>query len=343
MNWDTEAAPVTASVCGNLNNFIGMDGVGGKCCRNVNTFRSESGLQGVFLSSEGVDPETERYGTLALATAARGELTYRTGWFDGGLHVESLADYWNEFSRSGTVTSRDDGGIDHPMASLAVKTSVPASSEQTLCFLITWCFPNRFTWTPEEVTGQEYSSYSHNLDFHYTRADRVGNYYAVRFPDAWQAALYASQNMETLERRTLEFVSNFCDSDLPASVKEAALYNLSSLRSQTCFRTEDGNFYGWEGCRDQRGCCFGSCTHVWNYEQSTPFLFGDIAKKMREVEFRHMTRENGHMSFRVFLPLDKAREFGLAAADGQMGCLMKLYRDWMLSGDDTIYLHKWCI
>ena len=68
-------------------------------------------------------------------------------------------------------------------------------------------------------------------------------------------------------------------------MKEAALYNLSTLRTQTCFRTADGHFYGWEGCGDKSGCCHGSCTHVWNYEQATAFLFGDLARSMREVEF----------------------------------------------------------
>lgn len=132
-----------------------------------------------------------------------------------------------------------------------------------------------------------------------------------------------------------------CSSDLPAVVKEAALYNLSTLRSQTCFRTEDGRFYGWEGCCDTAGCCLGSCTHVWNYEQATAFLFGDLARSMREVEFLHATDDNGLMSFRVHLPLERAREFGKAAADGQMGCIMKLYRDWQLSGDDELLRRLW--
>ena len=139
----------------------------------------------------------------------------------------------------------------------------------------------------------------------------------------------------------MEFVRSFCESELPPVVKEAALYNLSTLRSQTCFRTEDGRFYGWEGCNDQRGCCLGSCTHVWNYEQATAFLFGALSKSMREIEFLHMTKDNGHMSFRVFLPLEHAREHGIAAADGQMGCLLKVYRDWQLSGDDAFLGALW--
>jgi len=71
------------------------------------------------------------------------------------------------------------------------------------------------------------------------------------------------------------------------------------------------------------------------------FLFGDLARTMREVEFEYATLENGHMNFRVHLPLDHARNRGLAAADGQMGCLVKLYREWQLSGDDGALRRLW--
>ena len=43
------------------------------------------------------------------------------------------------------------------------------------------------------------------------------------------------------------------------------------------------------------------------------------------------------MSFRVApAPRDRATDWRVAAADGQMGCLVKLYRDWQLSGDDEL-------
>ena len=35
-----------------------------------------------------------------------------------------------------------------------------------------------------------------------------------------------------------------------------------------------------------------NCTHVWNYEQATPFLFGALAWSMREVEFAHATGDH---------------------------------------------------
>ncbi|MFH1566953.1 MAG: GH116 family glycosyl hydrolase, partial [Gemmatimonadota bacterium] len=147
--------------------------------------------------------------------------------------------------------------------------------------------------------------------------------------------------LPALEADTVQFVRAFCDTDLPEVAKEAALFNLSTLRSQTCFRTPDGRFYGFEGCGDRGGCCHGSCTHVWNYEQATAFLFGDLARMMREVEFLHATAENGLMSFRVHLPLERALDSGKAAADGQMGCIAKAYREWQLCGDDEWLRQVW--
>ncbi len=51
------------------------------------------------------------------------------------------------------------------------------------------------------------------------------------------------------------------------------------------------------------------------------------------------------MSFRVPLPIsrleDKSKHSFIAAADGQMGCLMKLYREWQLYGDDKWLQTLW--
>jgi len=153
-------------------------------------------------------------------------------------------------------------------------------------------------------------------------------------------------NWDRLAGRTLAFVQAFCDSPLPEAVKEAALFNSSTLRTQTCFQTPDGHFFGWEGIHDDEGSCAGTCTHVWNYEQTTAFLFADHSRSMREVEFLHGTNDEGAMRFRTKLPLalNAADNGFLAAADGQMGCIMKIYRDWKLGGDDAILqLGKGCL
>ena len=92
---------------------------------------------------------------------------------------------------------------------------------------------------------------------------------------------------------------------------------------------------------DRYGSCQGSCTHVWNYEVATPFLFGDLAQTMRDVELNYATKENGLMNFRAALPLSEAAKGNAAAADGQMGCVMKAYREWQLSGDRTFLEKNW--
>ncbi|HEY4703296.1 MAG TPA: GH116 family glycosyl hydrolase, partial [Streptosporangiaceae bacterium] len=171
--------------------------------------------------------------------------------------------------------------------------------------------------------------------------ETVGNHYTTLSTDAWDVLTQHAARLAELEAATQRFVSAFWSSDLSATVKEAALFNLSTLRSQTYFRTADGYPFGWEGCLDDAGSCLGSCTHVWNYDLATGYLFGGLARQMRELEYQYATADDGGMSFRILLPLDKARDYPLTAADGQFGCVVKLFREWQLSGDDDWLRRLW--
>jgi len=322
--------PVKATVCGSIPNFTGTDGTRGKPVNNENTYREGNEIKGIFMKSNGVDPGSEQYGTIALTTMTDADISYRTAWANVSWG-DSLLDFWDDLTEDGRLDERPRGTVDSPVGSLATTVTVPAGGQQAVTFLLTWHFPNRQTWSPVERQGDACGD----------DPNRIGNYYATQYKDAWDVAEKTAAELPELEAQTLDFVSAFCSSALPGVVKEAALYNISTLRTQTCFRTEDGRFFGFEGCSDRQGCCLGSCTHVWNYEQTTAFLFGKLACRMREVEFAHATDGRGLMSFRVFLPLARAREFGKAAADGQMGCILKLYRDWQLSGDDELLTNLW--
>lgn len=326
--------PVTASVCGTVPNFIGTDGTDGACKENQNKYRAGDGFQGLFMTSRGVDRDAAQWGTMALATTAD-DVTCRTAWKRVGWGASKL-DFWDDFSGDGRLEERDADGEDMPSGSLAAHVEIAPMSSVEVTFILAWHFPNRCTWTP---APQEEGCCDGGACC--DDGDRIGNYYTTQFDDAWDVVEQVTPQLTTLEADTARFVETFCASDLPDVVKEAALFNLSTLRSQTCFRTPDGRFYGWEGCHDAVGCCMGSCTHVWNYEQTVAFLFGDLANKMREVEFMHATDDDGLMSFRVSLPLSRARDFRHAAADGQMGCIMKMYRDWQLSGDDDLLKTLW--
>jgi hypothetical protein len=136
-----------------------------------------------------------------------------------------------------------------------------------------------------------------------------------------------------LKSRTQAFQQALFHSTLPAFVLDAVSANLGILKSPTVLRLENGNLWGWEGCFPTAGCCHGSCTHVWNYAQAFPHLFPALERTLREQELERSMDERGHVTFRAALP-DGAPDHDFhAAADGQLGGIMKLYRDWQISGD----------
>jgi uncharacterized protein (DUF608 family) len=323
--------PLEVAVCGILRNFIGMDGSktwrdwkgdfipqGAKS--NINTYLENVRIKGIYMTSDGVDKTDPAWGTIALTTPDREQVTYRRSSTRNDWENATL-DFWDDFGADGLLTDKDQLVDDNPMASLAVKKSIPARSAQTYTFYITWHFPNRKDWNGKQT---------------------VGNYYTTQYANAWNVAEKEVENLADYEAQTLKFVNAFLNTTVPEVVKEAALFNLSTLRSQTVFRIADGHMLGWEGVMDEFGSCAGSCTHVWNYETATSFLFGDLARSMRDVEFTYGTKENGKMSNRVELPLElNASTDHVAAADGQMGTIMRFYRDWMLSGDMEFLKKYW--
>jgi len=325
------------SIAGSLRNFIGADGRAVKsdwkgdqvplgASDNRNSYREDALVQGIFMDSKGVDKNHPAWGTMALTTPREegATISWRTSsipntWSHG------ILDFWDDFSVDGSLTEKSRQADQDPMASLAQSKKLRAGEKKVFTFYLTWHFPNRQTW----------GSWSAAPD------TRVGNYYTTRYEDAWAVIEDEVAQLPHLTELTLDFVNAMMRSSYPDVVKEAALFNLSTLRSQTVFRTEDGKMFGWEGIMDRFGSCYGSCTHVWNYENATAFLFGDLARSMREVEFGHATHESGLMSFRTNLPLENAQNSPIAAADGQMGTIMKFYREWQLSGDQTFLETHW--
>jgi non-lysosomal glucosylceramidase len=299
------------SVCGSLQNFVGEDGSQGKAAGDRNSFRSENGISGIFMNSEGVDKKAEQWGDITLATSSTGDISYRTAWLPERW-ASSILDFWDDLSADGKLEERKDSVSQKPMGSLVVGSKLPPHGTKTIRFILAWDFPNRIAWSESPLK----------------------NYYSTKYSDSWDVVRKSVPELETLENKSLQFVNALCSSDLPEAVKEAALFNTSTLRTQTCFRISDGNFFAWEGCGDNAGCCFGTCTHVWNYETATAFLFGDLARNERNIEFGTAVNAEGLMSFRVTLPTDEPQGFVKVAADGQMGCIIKLYREWQLSGDD---------
>jgi uncharacterized protein (DUF608 family) len=293
--------------------------------RRINEFRKGDGLAGLLMHNSQIPKDDPGFGTFALCLLGigNGNLTMLRGWPAGRWWNSPLL-FWDDFSADGELGPEPEQRS--AVGALCLKREIPAGGEAQYTFLLAWHFPNR---TPERCGW--HAPKGHEKDI-------IGNHYATRFKDAWEAAVYATTNLERLERCTNQFAAALRETTLPAPIKEAASANLSTLVSTTCFRTADGEFHGFEGVNDQIGCCYGNCTHVWNYETATAFLFPSLAHSLRRAAFGFSMDDRGAMYFRQSLPDGIARD-GFVAADGQMGQIIKAYLDWQLSGDDR-FLHE---
>lgn len=159
-------------------------------------------------------------------------------------------------------------------------------------------------------------------------------WYASKFKNIQEVASYWRLSYDDLRQKTGQFTSTFYDTDLPPVVMEAISANLTILKSPTVLRQRNGRLWGWEGCLDSgSGCCAGSCTHVWNYAQAICHLFPELERSLRQTEFEVDQNNMGHQTFRAALPIREVYHNFHAASDGQLGGIMKLYRDWRISGD----------
>lgn len=288
----------------------------------VNDYKKSDALEGLFMHNPGLEATAPRAGSFALCVLnpAGGRVSHLTGWPRARWWTSPLL-FWDDFSSDGELGP--ETGPRDAVGSLCLQREIAAGADAEFIFLLAWNFPQR---TPARMG---WASDKGHAD------ETIGNYYAHRFADAWAAAEYTASKLPGLEKQMRQFLITMRESTLPAAVKEAAMANASTLASTTCFRTSDGRFFGWEG----GGCCHGNCDHVWNYESTTHHLFPTFARSMRETHLEVAGRMKGAMPIRVNLPLGN-QTAGAAAADGQLGQVMKAYLDWQLWGDDE-WLRKW--
>ncbi|MCX7704906.1 MAG: non-lysosomal glucosylceramidase, partial [bacterium] len=166
-------------------------------------------------------------------------------------------------------------------------------------------------------------------------------WYTAKFNSIKEVTDYWAVNYKKLKTTTKLFTQSFYLSSIPPEIKDAVSSNLSILKSPTVLRQKDGRLWGWEGCCEDKGCCPGSCTHVWNYCQAIAHLFPSLERTLRETEFFENQDENGHQNFRALLPIRPNNHDFYSAADGQLGGIMKVYREWRISGNQDWLKKMW--
>jgi len=165
-------------------------------------------------------------------------------------------------------------------------------------------------------------------------------WYSTQYQTVAEVARHWRNSYAELRQRSEVFRDAFFDSTLPPEVLEAVAANLTIIKSPTVLRQQDGRLWCFEGCGDDSGCCPGSCTHVWNYAQALCHLFPSLERSLRQTEYHESQDEQGRQAFRANLPIAKGGG-AFDAADGQLGGIMKAYREWRISGDDQWLSAYW--
>jgi len=294
--------------------------------KNLNQYIDEGGFRGVKMWSNRADEAALEYGSLAFVVTEK-DVDVQTRWYRGGWW-DNAHIFWDDFSDDGRIENVTDseespeGRSD--VATLLVHLELKPGEERIVPFYLTWHFPNRENyWNREEEV----------------RGKRFKNHYATKFRDAWDVAHSLIKNGEELYRDTQTYHDVLFGSTYPSYVLDALSSQASSLKTNLVMRTEDGRLFAFEGLTDDSGCCPMNCTHVWNYEQTLAYLFPCLERTMRETDFLHNTFANGYQVFRTLMPLGKYWWTYKPCADGQMGNIVRVYREWKLSGD-TEWLRK---
>ncbi len=246
---------------------------------------------------------------------------FRGGWFD------PLTMVWKDIEE-GKCYGKDFPQKDGPSpgATLFVPFGLDPGQTKTISLKLCWYVPySNLRQGGDAAAAGEQEMYR--------------PWYTGKFQDIEAVERHWRGSYDGLRAASRKFSECFYETTLPAEVVEAVAANLTILKSPTVLRQVDGRFWGFEGCHDGAGCCPGSCTHVWNYAQAVPHLFPALERTLRETEFYVSQNDQGHQNFRSALPIRAPAHDFHAASDGQLGGVMKVYRDWRISGD-TAWMKK---
>jgi uncharacterized protein (DUF608 family) len=316
----------------NTRNFMYVHGKGTSCIK--------SHENGFILYQSGAGDEPFHQGEFAIFTDDP-ETKVNHNWFRGGW-FDPLTICWNNVV-TGTIENNPPELEGATGASLFVPVKLEPGEVKTVKLYMAWYVPySNLRIGGDPKSGSDYPNIPECTDgttkcYPY---DNKGDgdyrpWYSNKFENIKEVSAYWLKNYNDLKSKTKLFTEAFYNSTLPAEVVEAVTANLTILKSPTVFRQYDGRMWNWEGCGDTWGSCHGSCTHVWNYAQAVPHLFPAMERTLRETEYYAGQNKEGHQVFRSNLPIRPVIHDFHSAADGQLGGIMKVYREWRISGDNN--------
>ena len=328
------AAPADSTDYGELALTLDAGTVSAKACPCLrNGFRSPSGARTRVRAPDA--PAGDPTGGTPVEVSRQTSL-YRGSWCD------KREVYWHDLNAPGPFRDRryPGPGAKGDAGLLAARFRLAPGESRTVRFVVSWFVPNRTNdWTDPAALAKA------------MRRDGVArnlwrNYYAEALcAGAADAAARLLRGLAETRAQVFAFRDAIHRrTTIPPASREGAAETLSVLVSPTVLRLPDGALWGWEGVAAKVGSCEGSCQHVWNYEQATALLFPDLARSMREQQFKYNFDPDGGLLFRQPLPpgLHARRSpWSRPCVDGTMGEVLKTFREWRVSGDTAWLRSVW--
>jgi uncharacterized protein (DUF608 family) len=324
-NWGNN--PIEAVFSHNVRNFMVVD----KSPRNA----VRPATRGFVLWGAGAPEKPWEEGYFSASVPDEPAVKVNHAWFRGGA-FDPLTMAWEDVETGACFERAPVTDEPAPGGSLFVPFKLLPEESKTIKLLLCWYVPRTNLRINDTQSGFDPSKRPAN-------GQSYQPWYAGRFAGIEAVAAYWAENYADLRRRSEDFAHCFYDTSLPPEIVEAVASNLAILKSPTVLRQLDGRMWAWEGSGDDDGCCFGSCTHVWNYAQAVPHLFPALERTLRETEFGPSLDKDGYQLHRALLPsgpIPAVRD-DPAAADGQLGCIMKVHREWRISGDTEWMRRLW--
>ena len=281
----------------------------------MNSTVEAAGAKGVMVSEEGTE-------NALCALVDSGDANVQTSWFRGAW-FDGPTVYWNEFSGAGMLRQREYAEAGASPGSVEVTFTLEPGQSRMVGFVLAW-------YLPVQVNDWDKDG----------RAE-WRKWYGARFSSVTDAAGYAMKERPRLRKATMAFRDALYSCTVPDFVLDAAGASLSTLVTPVCLRLTDGSFWAWEGLQELTGSCEGTCQHVWNYAYALPYLFPELEKSVRRMERDHSQWDDGRISFRLRLPAGRGEGWKMPCVDGQMGYILKIYREWKNTGDEKWLSEMW--
>ena len=264
----------------------------------------------VYMTATGDQLDTKLgYGNMALTLLKSEGQHFAKAQVNGDYGTSAL-----EPKEIATTTAQASDAL---VGAISTSLELQPNESKKITFVVSWYFPY--------YNEMEKSPLAQIKDI-----EKLKRQYAKHYDDAQQVAEYLADNFDRLAGTTLLWNKTWYDGTLPYWFLDRSFISMDCLATQTAHLFDNDRFWAWEGVE----CCEGTCTHVWQYAQGMARIFPSIEKGMRQTVDYDIAYQDGSIGYRG--------ENGMKnAIDGQLGTIIRVYREHQMSADKDFLLALW--